>query len=76
MEPARGRQDIFWINLFNINEYVAPLLLVLAAAVLLYYRWKRSEGQRATSRSLSPVPFHWCSCHGWHWPRLTDSCGT
>jgi hypothetical protein len=40
MSPARGRQDIFWINFFNINEYVAPLLLVLAAAVLLYYRWR------------------------------------
>jgi hypothetical protein len=40
MIPARGRLDIFWMNVFNTNEYVAPLLLVLAAALFLQYRWR------------------------------------
>lgn len=41
MEPVRERWEIFYINLFNSNEYVAPLLLLLAAAVLAAWRWKR-----------------------------------
>ena len=40
MEPVRERQEIFWVNLFNTNEYVAPLLLVLAAVALAAWRWK------------------------------------
>jgi hypothetical protein len=39
--PVRGQLEIFRINLFNTNEYVAPVLLVLAAAVLAAWRWKR-----------------------------------
>ena len=41
MEPVRDRAEIFYINLFNINEYVAPLLVVLAAAALAATQWKR-----------------------------------
>ncbi len=43
---GRAKQDGNWGayfqgNLFNINEYVAPGLLVLAAMVLLAWRWKK-----------------------------------
>ena len=41
MEPTRGRYDILLMNLFNINEYVAPFLLIAAAAILVAWRWKR-----------------------------------
>ncbi len=33
-------KERFWDNLFNMNEYVAPALLVVAAAALLIWRWK------------------------------------
>ena len=58
MIPARDRVDIFWTNLFNINEYVAPLLLVLAAALLLGYRWrflKMSERHKIAIACAIPV---------------------
>jgi len=49
MEPMRDRGEIFSINLFNTNEYVAPVLLVLAAVLLVAWRWKRLEaGERHT----------------------------
>ena len=41
MAPARERLEMFYVNLFNTNEYVAPLLVVLAAAALVGWRWKR-----------------------------------
>ena len=31
----------FWINLYNLNEYVAPLLILLAAIALLAWRWRK-----------------------------------
>lgn len=37
---ARGRSDILFINLFNVNEYIAPILLLAAAAILVNWRWK------------------------------------
>jgi hypothetical protein len=43
MEPVRDRWEIFVINLFNTNEYVAPFLVVLAAAILVAWRWKRLD---------------------------------
>lgn len=43
MVPARGRPEILAITLFNANEYVAPLLLVLAAAALVVGRWKKLD---------------------------------
>jgi hypothetical protein len=41
MEPVRERWEIFTITLFNTNEYVVPVLVVLAAAGLVIWRWKQ-----------------------------------
>ena len=41
MQPARDRHDIMLLNLFNINEYVVPLMLLAAAAALVSRRWNR-----------------------------------
>jgi hypothetical protein len=30
----------FWINLYNMNEYIAPLAIVLVAIALLAWRWR------------------------------------
>jgi len=30
----------FWLNQYNLNEYVAPLVIVLAAIALLAWRWR------------------------------------
>jgi len=57
MAPARGRWEIFRVNWFNTNEYVAPLLLVLAAAALLTWRWKRLEtGERHLVAIACAIP--------------------
>jgi len=41
MEPVRERWEIFTITLFNTNEYVVPVVVVLAAAGLVIWRWKQ-----------------------------------
>jgi hypothetical protein len=47
VEPVRERSEILSINLFNSNEYVAPLLVVLAAAAMVAWQWKRlAAGER------------------------------
>ena len=57
MEPARARLDIFYLNLFNTNEYVAPLLLLLAAAVLVYRWWNRLPvGERHAVAIACAIP--------------------
>jgi len=33
-------QTLFRLNVFNMNEYVVPVLIVLAAAALIAWRWK------------------------------------
>jgi len=38
--PVGTFRQRFWINLFNINEYVVPLVIVLAAIALLAWRWR------------------------------------
>jgi hypothetical protein len=38
---VRERREIFEINIFNLNEYVAPLLLIAAAVALAVWQWKR-----------------------------------
>jgi Dolichyl-phosphate-mannose-protein mannosyltransferase len=40
MQPVRSRQEIFYINLFNTNEYVVPIVLLMAVVLLLTWRWK------------------------------------
>jgi hypothetical protein len=40
MVPVRDRHDILYMNLFNVNEYVLPLVLLAAAVILLAWRWK------------------------------------
>ena len=37
--PARPWMDRFLRNLFNMNQYVVPMLIVIAAVVLLSRRW-------------------------------------
>ena len=37
---AQGWGERFWANFFNLNEYVAPALVVLAATALVAQRWK------------------------------------
>jgi hypothetical protein len=47
MQPSRARLEIFYINLFNTNEYVAPLVVILAAGLMAAYRWKQlAAGER------------------------------
>jgi hypothetical protein len=41
MEPVRARREIFFENLFNMNEYVLPVVLLAAAAVLVHRQWHR-----------------------------------
>jgi 4-amino-4-deoxy-L-arabinose transferase-like glycosyltransferase len=38
-------KDRFLDNLYNMNEFVAPALIVLAAAALLIWRWKSLAGE-------------------------------
>jgi hypothetical protein len=38
--PLMGWRQRFADSLFNLNEYVAPVLLLLAAGALLAWRWK------------------------------------
>lgn len=37
---AQEYGERFWANLFNLNEYVAPALVVLGATALVAHRWK------------------------------------
>ena len=39
MAPARSRLEIFNMNLFNVNEYVVPFVLLCGAAMLVTWRW-------------------------------------
>ena len=43
MVQAHTRQEIAYTNLFNTNEYVAPLLLVMVVASLAAWRWRSLE---------------------------------
>lgn len=38
--PSGRFMTRFWINLYNINEYIAPLVIVLAAIAFLAWRWR------------------------------------
>ena len=39
-KPVGSWSDRFQANLFNINEYVVPVVIVIAAIVLLVMRWR------------------------------------
>lgn len=41
--PIRDWNELFRMNLFNLNEYIAPVTLVLAAAALVGWRWKKLD---------------------------------
>lgn len=57
MQPARERHEMLCLNLFNINEYVVPVLLVLTAAALVGWRWKRLEaGERHMVAVACAIP--------------------
>lgn len=53
MPPVRGKWDIALMNLFNLNEYVLPLLLLVAAAVLVQVRWNTLKAGERHAVSIS-----------------------
>ena len=55
---AQGWGERFWANLFNINEYVAPAIVVLGATALVARRWKglvESERRLVAIACATPI---------------------